>query len=1006
MPINSGTRFTDLKESVFEEAASLPLFGLLKQDRSVYLFVYVNSVNAQVEELLDESRFIYDVKPFSSILKLTETNDNNSDRQLSVRIGQVIGKGLHEFDALKDPEVNNCRWRLANLGAKLTQNLTKSDLLSYFHPERLYPHEINFKFIKVQFSDETFDITIWKSDLSDHVMLKVSFSYSVHHLIGDILQLPQFENCSHLPVECFVLRVTGSTEYIYSNNLLIDYFYIQKVLLDCSTPSFVLESKERLVSSLKPINNSPGQGAPDICLYKSPDEQLAVNCKSKFCCTLVKLSNVSCIEGLTVAVKVAIFHGHELLTECVASAPVKVDNSETCTLNNELYFDVEVCNLTQVSRLCFTLIDFRAKSVVKWLNVTLFDYRNRLRTGTQVLPMWPVSKGMDFIGDFNCRGTTQVNPRREDSICLTVTFGTETSQLGPLRFSKEPFVVADQIDFDQRSKEVSPDEEQERRDMCHLTSICQSISSYELAEEDKELFRSRRSECSKFLPESLPLVLSSVKWCDRSDVQQMMQVLTTWPLVKSSTALALLDSRFPSVEVRIFALECLSQLPLSQVQLFLLAIIQSIRSECFLFSATIQFVFKLALQNRLMGQQIFWMLRAEMQDESINIPFGLLLESYFRVDSHYIDPLLGSIEFIRKLNAISDSIRVESTANQSKRELKIKRVKCLDKTFQQPSLKEVVHGLQCWFNPFVHFHSVDSSKCKVMDSKMKPLSLTFNVIDDSTVHRHTVPLIFKKGDDLRQDSLILLLIKLIDQIWKENGFNFYLQPYACVPLDYKVGLINVVDDAFTIANIQKDKGLKATSAFRKESLFQWLNDRNESEDQMARAIEKFTLSCAGYCVISFILGIADRHSDNIMVKSNGQLFHIDFGHILGKFKAKFGIKRERVPFVLTQDFVHVITNGDKDPENLQVFQSYCEQAFLIIRRRSELIYNIFILMLQSGLEEVSSLSDLEYLRETLVNDLCEQEALRFFRRKFDEALRNGWKTNLNWFAHNLAKDNP
>ena len=40
-----------------------------------------------------------------------------------------------------------------------------------------------------------------------------------------------------------------------------------------------------------------------------------------------------------------------------------------------------------------------------------------------------------------------------------------------------------------------------------------------------------------------------------------------------------------------------------------------------------------------------------------------------------------------------------------------------------------------------------------------------------------------------------------------------------------------------------------------------------------------------------------------------QLFHIDFGHILGNFKSKLGIKRERVPFVLAHDFVHVINKG-------------------------------------------------------------------------------------------------
>ena len=40
-----------------------------------------------------------------------------------------------------------------------------------------------------------------------------------------------------------------------------------------------------------------------------------------------------------------------------------------------------------------------------------------------------------------------------------------------------------------------------------------------------------------------------------------------------------------------------------------------------------------------------------------------------------------------------------------------------------------------------------------------------------------------------------------------------------------------------------------------------------------------------------------------------QLFHIDFGHILGNFKSKFGVRRERVPFVLTDHFVHVISLG-------------------------------------------------------------------------------------------------
>ena len=43
-----------------------------------------------------------------------------------------------------------------------------------------------------------------------------------------------------------------------------------------------------------------------------------------------------------------------------------------------------------------------------------------------------------------------------------------------------------------------------------------------------------------------------------------------------------------------------------------------------------------------------------------------------------------------------------------------------------------------------------------------------------------------------------------------------------------------------------------------------------------------------------------------MVTKDGQLFHIDYGHFLGNFKSKFGVKREFVPFVLADDFTLII----------------------------------------------------------------------------------------------------
>ena len=83
-----------------------------------------------------------------------------------------------------------------------------------------------------------------------------------------------------------------------------------------------------------------------------------------------------------------------------------------------------------------------------------------------------------------------------------------------------------------------------------------------------------------------------------------------------------------------------------------------------------------------------------------------------------------------------------------------------------------------------------------------------------------------------------------------------------------------------------------------------------------------------------VLGIGDRHNDNIMLQEDGHLFHIDFGHFLGNFKSKFGFKRERARFVFTPDFAYVM-DGVKS-EKFDAFVNLCQRAFNVLRRHKHI----------------------------------------------------------------------
>ena len=191
-------------------------------------------------------------------------------------------------------------------------------------------------------------------------------------------------------------------------------------------------------------------------------------------------------------------------------------------------------------------------------------------------------------------------------------------------------------------------------------------------------------------------------------------------------------------------------------------------------------------------------------------------------------------------------------------------------------------------------------KCRFMKSKKRPLWLVFENADPNG---ENIVVMFKKGDDLRQDILTLQLFKIMNTLWFEEKINLKMSLYNVVCTGYFQGMLEIVGDSETLATVHKMAG-GATSCLTAKPLKKWLEkNANVNEKEY---INNFLVSSVAYCVSTFVLGIGDRHNDNIMIKKNGELFHIDFGHFLGHFKYKYGFKRERAPFVFTKEFRKVL----------------------------------------------------------------------------------------------------
>jgi len=672
---------------------------------------------------------------------------------------------------------------------------------------------------------------------------------------------------------------------------------------------------------------------------------------------------------MDVCVSAGLYHGGELLVSLDGSELERVTVTNAASRNTWigewLEFAIRVGDLPPATRITFSL--FAGREHVGWANFLLLDHHGRLREGMHALRLWPDMRP-------NPLGTVLDNMHQTQPATLFVECDTYPR---PWSFAGEP----------QRPPTAPPPlagPEPSAEELEQLEGIVRRDPLSSIPQDELELvWRHREHLLRNKAPGVLPKLVRSVHWADHESVAEAHALTQRWGTLPPHEALELLGPRYADPIVRAFAVRSLRQFSDEDLEVYILQLVQVIKYEAYHDSPIARMLVERATMSPTIGHKLFWHLKAEVHVPEYQQRFSLLLEAYLQRCGPFRS------ELVKEQGAMSHFLAAALAIKTTKDP---ERLSTLRGMLTEATLPE---KFRLPLDPHLECSSVNPAKCRFMDSKKLPVWLNLGNADETG---DPVIIIFKAGDDLRQDMLTLQMIGLMDRLWQSAGLDLCLNAYGCVATGDEIGMMEVVLNSETTSSISQKAG-GGSACFKEEPIARWLREHNPTDEAYTQAVENFIRSVAGYCVATCVLGIGDRHNDNVMLQKTGKLFHIDFGHFLGNFKSKFGFKRERAKFVLTPDFVYVM-GGTEDPR-FERFCSLCEEAFNILRSHASLFINLFVLMLSSGMPELQREEDIEYMRDSFLLDFTNEAAGKEFRRWIYESL-NCRMTQINNAIHSIV----
>ncbi|KAG8430864.1 hypothetical protein GDO86_019842 [Hymenochirus boettgeri] len=238
--------------------------------------------------------------------------------------------------------------------------------------------------------------------------------------------------------------------------------------------------------------------------------------------------------------------------------------------------------------------------------------------------------------------------------------------------------------------------------------------------------------------------------------------------------------------------------------------------------------------------------------------------------------------------------------------------------------------------------------------------------------------IVKCGDDLRQELLAYQFLKQLQSIWETERVPLWIRPYKILVISADSGMIEPVVNAVSIHQVKKQSQLSLLEYFLQEH-------GSRTTEAFLTAQRNFVQSCAGYCLVCYLLQVKDRHNGNILLDAEGHIIHIDFGFILSSSPRNLGF--ETSAFKLTSEFVDVM--GGLNGDMFNYYKMLMLQGLIAARKHMDRVVQIVEIMQQgSQLPCFHGSSTIRNMKERFHMNMTEEQLQLLVEQMVDGSMRS------------------